>query len=333
MVVLIILFILIVLILLAPSNAIYGGARELARRPRATESSAYVTYIMRGDRYVPGVVAWANSIRATGTTKDIVCLGTKDVSPAGVAKIAKACKFVEVPYIQHARYPLRGSKQEAQYSSWQDVSFTKFNMVDPKYCPYDKVLFLDADTIVMKNIDHLFELETPSGTFTNAWEAKAFKEKKGMIVNPYRRPDGSQPPHGSLITRKQIIEGLTAKEGSFVAFGTPLLLKPSTEAAIRIHTLLTEKEIWGYPGCISGTDEQFAVELFPEDWHNISQAYNFIAGKPEFLEGQEPYVIHYFNEKPWEIPKDKYPDLKIWWSSFFLAGGGAPRKKEARQER
>ncbi|KAJ3061485.1 Glycogenin-2, partial [Rhizoclosmatium hyalinum] len=38
-----------------------------------------------------------------------------------------------------------------------DITYTKLHVFNPHILPsYDKICFLDADTLVLKNVDHLF---------------------------------------------------------------------------------------------------------------------------------------------------------------------------------
>ena len=51
------------------------------------------------------------------------------------------------------------------------------------FTEYDKIIFLDADTIVTKNIDNVFAIDSPAGVFINPWTNKY--NKKSNIQEMY----------------------------------------------------------------------------------------------------------------------------------------------------
>lgn len=68
------------------------------------------------------------------------------------------------------------------YSTWVDVSFTKWNALS--LTDYDKVMFVDADKIALSNIDELFTLPAPAGTFSSPWSYPFAKEGSPFAHSP-----------------------------------------------------------------------------------------------------------------------------------------------------
>lgn len=123
---------------------------------------------MKGDSYIAGAAATAYSIKNSGSTYDVVCMVTPDVTEEGRERLRIVCtNVVEVPYLQFEVKKLKTTKQQNLYDKWVDVSFTKWNALS--LTEYVKVLFIDADKIVLQNIDHLFSHSTPAGTFASPW--------------------------------------------------------------------------------------------------------------------------------------------------------------------
>ncbi|KQQ71024.1 glycosyl transferase [Rhizobium sp. Leaf321] len=128
--------------------------------------NAFVTLVTNAD-YAMGATALARSIRLTGTTAEIVVLYTAAVSASDLGPLeALGCRLVEVAHLplsdafndRHARKNLHGA-----------APFTKGNKPEfhtplDNFCKlrlwqltdYDKVVFVDADALVLKNIDKLF---------------------------------------------------------------------------------------------------------------------------------------------------------------------------------
>lgn len=127
---------------------------------------AYVTLVTNAD-YLPGAVALLNSLRRSGTTADVVVLHTAGVAAAALAPLAArgarlaACELLPTSEAftlahsrreQHARAPFTKGEKPAFHTPLDN--FVKLRLWQ---LPYERVVFLDADTIVLKPIDRLFD--------------------------------------------------------------------------------------------------------------------------------------------------------------------------------
>jgi lipopolysaccharide biosynthesis glycosyltransferase len=281
---------------------------ELSVKEKNSEY-AYVCLVMKGDTYVPGAIVVAHSIRKTKTKNDIVCMITHDVS----AKCVKQLNIVfdsviQVEYITADTKTLRNKKIESIYGSWKSVAYTKWNLLN--MTQYKKVMFMDADLVIIENIDSLFELQTPAGTFSLS-QAKPFT-KKG-IYNPYK-----SIRHGHIVNKKEIEKGFN----TFLCIGTTLILTPDAEHFKKYIKMVQSMEPFGFEHCINGPDEQsivwFYYKILDMPWIHISQAYNMIPWKQSIWMPQglndKVYVLHYVSkEKPWQIDRDVWEDLSLWW--------------------
>ncbi|XP_022144543.1 inositol phosphorylceramide glucuronosyltransferase 1 [Momordica charantia] len=126
----------------------------LSIRPQVSASSsgsqssddAYVT-LLYGDEFLLGVRVLGKSIRHTGSKKDMVALISD-----GVSEYAK--QLLEADGWIVEKISLLANPNQIHPSRFWGV-YTKlkiFNMTN-----YRKVVYLDADTIVLKNIEDLFE--------------------------------------------------------------------------------------------------------------------------------------------------------------------------------
>jgi alpha-N-acetylglucosamine transferase len=126
-----------------------------------------VTLVTNAD-YAKGAVALVRSLRHTGTAADIVAMHTGGVpakAPAPVA--ALGTKLVPVELLptsdafneRHARGRLHGAAPftkggKPAFHTPLD-NFAKLRLW--RMTEYEKVVFLDADTLVLRNIDRLFD--------------------------------------------------------------------------------------------------------------------------------------------------------------------------------
>lgn len=110
---------------------------------------AYVSMICGGDAYVPGIEALGRSLVESGSRESRVLMVTPDVSPAARERLAGQGWLVRP--VESVGHPDVGEPIFKRF----DLSFTKlrvFSLVE-----LDKAVFLDADTVVLRNVDELFE--------------------------------------------------------------------------------------------------------------------------------------------------------------------------------
>jgi len=284
---------------------------------------AVVTLVMRGDKYVPGALVMGQSCRkafpptsssAPSTSSvpsesgwQLVCMVTSDVSEQAQTALRLVFdRVVVVEYLEASCVPMATEKQEKMYGAWISAGFTKWRCLE--LVEYDKVLFMDSDTLILRDLSHLFtSLRAPAATFSLPW-ASPFKNNG--LPNPYARLG-----HGDRVPREAIETGLRS---SFVGMGTTILLTPSRPHLAALVALISNPSPYGSRACKSGFDEQAIMQLYCTlgiDYHHIHQRYNYIPWHKQWLSPRDgaPEVFHFFNNKPWELARSMWPDLESWW--------------------
>jgi hypothetical protein len=276
---------------------------------------------MKGDKYTPGIFMAAYSLVRTNTKHDILCMVTADVSERARKAISVICPVVEVPYITHEVQRLRTEKQQQLYESWADVAFTKWSCL--LLTKYKKVMFVDADTVLIHNMDDVFELPAPSGTFSNPWARPYAKDGKG-IENHYGKIH-----HGDTIPLGILERALHSN--SFVAVGTTITLEPSLEDYIGFMNSISCKKPFGFTKCNSMVDEKSISNYYLERgimWTHVHQIYNYIPWMTKWLDADldikmkkisgVPRIFHFFGNKPWNLAREAWPDLESWWNLVYI---------------
>ncbi|KAK9054825.1 hypothetical protein SSX86_025904 [Deinandra increscens subsp. villosa] len=125
--------------MISPSHQFDGGSTYKSRE-------AYVTVLHSSEKYVCGAIALAQSIRQTNSSKDLILLADHSISPKSLRGLESAGWKIKL--IQRIRSPhaKKGAYNEYNYSKLRIWQLTQ----------YDKVIFIDADLIVLKNLDELF---------------------------------------------------------------------------------------------------------------------------------------------------------------------------------
>lgn len=120
--------------------------------------ASFVT-LLTSEAYLPGALVLASSIRATGTKYPINLLVTENTLSSG------ALNALHVAYDNVFTVPLLKSEalKNLDLLGRPDLhsTLTKIHVFNPNtytsVSGYEKVLFLDADTLVIRNLDHVFD--------------------------------------------------------------------------------------------------------------------------------------------------------------------------------
>ena len=132
----------------------------------SAERNAYVTLVTNAD-YALGATALVRSLRLTGSGADIVVMHTGGVKAAALAPLAElGAKLRPAELLptsddfndRHAKREIHGRNPftkggKPEFHTPLD-NFAKLRLWQLE--EYDKVVFLDADTLVLRNIDRLF---------------------------------------------------------------------------------------------------------------------------------------------------------------------------------
>ncbi|XP_015891069.3 UDP-glucuronate:xylan alpha-glucuronosyltransferase 1 [Ziziphus jujuba] len=118
---------------------------------------AYATILHSADVYVCGAIAAAQSIRMLGSTRDLVILVDETISEYHRSGLEAAGWKIKT--IQRIRNP---KAEKDAYNEWNYSKFRLWQLTD-----YDKIIFIDADLLILRNIDFLFGMPEISATGNN----------------------------------------------------------------------------------------------------------------------------------------------------------------------
>ena len=115
------------------------------------EKNTYATVVV-GDDFSPGVIALASSLELSGVSKQLVVLhselSTINLSRIGSLDIVSLIPIADLPEpivaLPSVISTEKSIKAMAKMHCWQLAA-------------YDKVVYLDADTCVYRNTDHMFD--------------------------------------------------------------------------------------------------------------------------------------------------------------------------------
>ncbi|KAE8709835.1 putative UDP-glucuronate:xylan alpha-glucuronosyltransferase 5 [Hibiscus syriacus] len=118
---------------------------------------AYATILHSAHVYVCGAITAAQSIRMSGSTRDLVILVDDSISDYHRGGLEAA--GWKIYKIQRIRNP---KAEPEAYNEWNYSKFRLWQLTD-----YDKIIFIDADLLILRNIDFLFEMPEISAIGNN----------------------------------------------------------------------------------------------------------------------------------------------------------------------
>ncbi|XP_054799577.1 putative UDP-glucuronate:xylan alpha-glucuronosyltransferase 3 [Prosopis cineraria] len=119
---------------------------------------AYATILHSAHLYVCGAIVAAQSIRMAGSTRDLVILVDETISDYHRGGLeAAGWKIYTIKRIRNPK-----AEPEA-YNEWNYSKFRLWQLTE-----YDKIIFIDADLLILRNIDFLFEMPEISAIGNNA---------------------------------------------------------------------------------------------------------------------------------------------------------------------
>ena len=280
-------------------------------------SKAYAILLMNGDGYLPGAIVTIFSLKETKTTADIVVMCTSDVSQEARDKLSMlGARIFPADHLRYKSKPLKTARIRELYP-WIETSYSKWNALN---LPYDKVVLLDADMLVLKNIDHLFEMSAPAAMFNNA-----FAQPCGRLPSHFTAAGTDALgwiPHATRIPHQLISREL--KTGPLVGTSSVMVIKPNHDEYRQFCETMELSQPFGFPLVLNGHDEQsimwFYSVVHRRDFYNIHQRYAAIQFKKGYVQ-DEPYALHYFSDqKPWQATATTWPDFQIWLDTYQAAG-------------
>ncbi len=236
--------------------------------------TAYVTTLCNGDGYVPGVEALGKSLDLTGTARPKVVLVTPDV-PESARKLLASQGW----WIRDIEPISNPNEQAQQLFARFANTFTKLRAF--ALTEFSKVVLLDADTIVLENIDDLFDRPAPAAA-----------------------PDFLLPDHfnsGVMV--------VAPSEVTFARMMEKLFVAGSYDGGDQGFLNTFFPDWYALP----------AGHRLPTGYNMHHFIYQFLRGHPGLaahVEGKTK-IIHYTVQKPWRSKPTLTGGSKEWWGMYF----------------
>jgi glycogenin len=142
------------------------------------KQNLYVSYISN-DRDIRGVLALKYNLHKLKSNYEFGCIAMDQVSKISITTLQNQNIRVFRRNLYDALKPFNIT--DGHYRKIQDQHlFGKFFIFDLE--KYDKIIYLDSDTMILNNIDHLFEKSIPLNTLWMVPDMQATPEYKKIIL-------------------------------------------------------------------------------------------------------------------------------------------------------
>lgn len=234
---------------------------------------AYVTTLYGNNEYFLGTLMLGYSLSKINSKHDKIVLVTPDVNE-NIKDILKDFFIViNIAYIKVStvNFVEKNGRFEEVFTKLQALTLEQ----------YDKILLLDSDMYILKNMDHLFEIQAPAGLFRSL----DMKERPNL---------------GSKIDSKFIkIKG--GKIHGIINAGL-LLLEPSKDELKEILNEVNSKLNY----VLLNPEQEYLSWRYRNKWHYIGKEYNYqfsdTINQKNKLSIHDVYNLHYsWVLKPWDL--------------------------------
>lgn len=236
-------------------------------------NNAYVTTLCHGDAYLPGVEVLGKSLDINGTSVPKIVLATADVPAETRARLS--AQGWQVRDIEPIANPAQGKLLFPRFES----VFCKLRVWE--LTDLDRAVFLDADTLLLQNVDELFD--RPGFAAAPDFFLPDHFNSGVMVVQP------------SAQTFAKMMEALAAA-GSYDGGDQGFL-----------NTFFAD---W----------YAMPVEhRLPAGYNMAHFIYQFLRGHPTLKDALErdAKIVHYMVQKPWQASAVLTGGSAVWWQRYF----------------
>ena len=198
------------------------------------------------------------------------------------------------------------------YDCWSKL--TPFSLEE-----YDRVVQLDSDMLVVKNMDDLMDVELdPPGN--DGKGAKVFAASHACVCNPLKKAHYPKNwiPENCAFTSQHAHPDLAQKTGAppTAGLGMPNGGLQVVAPSKAIYDLILNHLTTGAVADYEFADQSLLGDLFSGRWVALPYTYNALktlrAIHKEIWKDEEVRNVHYILDKPWD-GEGSSPDTHQWW--------------------
>lgn len=273
------------------------------------KTKVWTTLITNID-YLPGLLTLDYSLKKVGSKYPLVALYTSTFPPEGHEALdQRRIPKLEIKYLlptKHKDY----SNDPRFYDCWSKLQ--PFGLTQ-----FERVVQLDSDMVVVKNMDELFEMNLHGCAFAAGWACvcnpKRFEHYPADWISEncaftgwYGKLQGNEAPLGPPVDDAH---------GLMICNGGLQLVEPSKEKYDKIVSKMNDDDL-----DYDFADQSLLSDVFHDQWIGLHYGYNYLKTMRLIhsdLKFEDVKNIHYIlTPKPWNVDRsfdDDTDTFKVWW--------------------
>ncbi|KAL9633301.1 MAG: hypothetical protein Q9164_004778 [Protoblastenia rupestris] len=282
----------------------------------AVESRKVWTTLITNTAYLSGLLTLDFSLKKHGTKYPLIALYTDTFPPEGHSALDNR----GIPK-KHVNYLLPSLEKDFSndprfYDCWSKL--TPFSLTE-----YERVVQLDSDMLVLKNMDELMDVELDPPEKEGRGN-RVFAASHACVCNPLKKPHYPKDwiPEKCAFTTQHAspneaqTQGAPPTAGLGMPNGGLQIVNPSKDIYDQILAHLSSSAIADY----DFADQSLLSNLFAGRWVGLPYIYNALKTlrdihKPIWRDGEVKNVHYILSPKPWdeEEGKESQETHKWWW--------------------
>ena len=270
------------------------------------------TSLITNTAYLSGLLTLDYSLKEHGTRYPLVALYTDSFPEEGHK--ALDCRKIPKKRVEYLLPSVHKdfSNDPRFYDCWSKL--TPFSLEE-----YDRVVQLDSDMLVLRNMDELMdvELDAPGN---DGKGNKVFAASHACVCNPLKKAHYPKNwiPENCAFTSQHTRPDVAQKTGAPPTAGLGMpngglqIVAPSKAVYDLIINHLTTSAVADY----EFADQSLLGDLFSGRWVALPYTYNALktlrAIHKEIWRDEEVKNVHYILDKPWD-GEGSSPDTHQWW--------------------
>ena len=289
---------------------------------RVVDSAKVWTTLITNTAYLSGLLTLDYSLKATGSKYPLVALYTDTFPAEGHAALkARGIPSKRVPYLLPS-VSKDYTNDPRFYDCWSKL--TPFNLVE-----YERVVQLDSDMLVLKNMDELMDLPLDGPELAGRGD-RVFAASHACVCNPLQKPHYPKDwvPENCAFTTQHDQPDKAQKTGAPPTAGLAMpngglqVVVPSKE----VYDVILQKLGTDDTVDMEFADQSMLSECFPGRWVALPYIYNALKtlrwkGVHDAIWRDEDVKnVHILlSPKPWDEKggdKGKNDETHKWWWSY-----------------
>lgn len=267
----------------------------------AVRKYAWTTLITRAS-YLAGVLILANTLKKTQTPYPLVVLYTSGLPDSSVRALKKEAVYSNLILVRVEALLPRSNVHVTLIAERFADTWTKLLCFSPDMFQYDKVCYLDADMIIRKNMDEVFDKQLPASDWLAANHACVCNlDKDPWAPSDWTEENCAYTPteHPEALTHPTPVTPDSRPTYHLLNSGM-FLFQPSQQLwDDMMHFFNTTPKLaeFKFP------DQDFLAEFFHNRWMSVGWQYNALKTMrywhPNMWRDDEISCLHYIVDKPW----------------------------------